>query len=51
MAGILKMEYEALDLTLLAKYTDQWSSIVNTIMKFGSVGGRKYLHHLSDCQF
>jgi hypothetical protein len=51
MAGILKLEYEALGLTALVKYRDYLSNIVNTMMKFGSVGGGKCLHQLSDCQF
>jgi hypothetical protein len=53
MAGILKMEYDALDLNLLAKYTyrDHWPSIVNTVIKFSSVGGGKCLYQLSDRQF
>jgi hypothetical protein len=51
MAGILKREYDAMDLNPLAKYRDHWLSIVNTMIKFGSVGGGKCLYQLSDCQF
>jgi len=51
MAGIVKMEYDALDLNPLAKYRDHWPSIVNTMINFGSVGGGKCLHQLRDCQF